>query len=71
MLSRAFSDRELDVVLASHQGYAEHYASHLEDADALIKVGESAADNSLDPQAVAAWTMVCNQIMNLDEALNK
>lgn len=71
VLSRAFSDRELDVVLASHQGYAEHYASHLEDADALIKVGESAADNSLDPQAVAAWTMVCNQIMNLDEALNK
>lgn len=71
VLCRDFSDRELKVVLATHRDYSAHYAAHPEDAVALIKVGESAADSSLNPQAIAAWTMVCNQIMNLDEALNK
>lgn len=71
VLGRSFSDQELKVVLAAYQNYAAHYVANLDDAAALIKVGESPADDSLDPQAVAAWTIVCNQIMNLDEALNK
>jgi cytochrome c553 len=71
VLSRSFSGLELKVVLAAHRDFARHYASHPDDAAALIKVGDSVADDSLKPQAVAAWTMVCNQIMNLDEALNK
>nr|WP_256199300.1 DUF1553 domain-containing protein [Verrucomicrobium spinosum] len=28
-------------------------------------------DPALDPTALAAWTMLCNQMMNLDEVLNK
>ena len=71
VLSRPFSDRELEIVLATYQDYAAHYAAHSDDAAALVKVGESPADMSLDPKAIAAWTIVCNQIMNLDEALNK
>ena len=71
VLSRPFSNRELDIVLASHQNYSDHYESHPEDAAALIKVGESTVDSTFDPETVAAWTMVCNQIVNLDEALNK
>lgn len=71
VLSRSFSDRELKLVLATLQDYTAHYAAHPEDATALIKIGESQADDQLDPQSLAAWTIVCNQIMNLDEALNK
>ena len=41
------------------------------DAKALVAVGESKADEKLDVSALAAWTMVCNQVLNLDEALNK
>ena len=37
----------------------------------LIAVGESTADASLDQPALAAYTMVANQLMNLDEVLNK
>ncbi|MCR9198038.1 MAG: DUF1553 domain-containing protein [Planctomycetaceae bacterium] len=71
VLSRPLTDRERPIVLQTWQDYRDHYTTHQKDADALIAVGESTADVALDPAALAAWTMVCNQIMNLDEALNK
>ena len=37
----------------------------------LIDVGESKADATMPPAELAAWTMVANQLMNLDEVLNK
>ena len=40
-------------------------------AKKLIAFGESEADPKHDPSRLAAWTMVCNQLMNLDEVLNK
>jgi hypothetical protein len=37
----------------------------------LIDVGDSSAGPSVAPAELAAWTMVANQLMNLDEVLNK
>ncbi len=37
----------------------------------LITVGESKADANLDQPTLAAYTMVANELMNLDEVLNK
>ena len=42
-----------------------------EDAKALISVGESKPDASLPEAEFAAWTMLANELMNLDEVLNK
>ena len=42
-----------------------------EDAKKLIAFGESKADPKLDASELAAWTMLANQLMNLDEVLNK
>ena len=36
-----------------------------------VAVGESKADPSIDPPTLAAWTMLTNELMNLDEVLNK
>ena len=71
VLSRTFTDQELQIVLDSHQEFAAHYATHPNDAAELLKVGDSPVNEKLEPQSLAAWTMTCNQIMNLDEALNK
>ena len=65
------SDREQAIVLTSKQELLAYYESKPEDAKALINVGDSKADEMLGVTALAAWTMVCNQVMNLDEVLNK
>jgi hypothetical protein len=49
----------------------DYYQSHPDDAAALVAVGESDASEPLDAAQLATWTMVCNQILNLDEVFNK
>ena len=54
--------------------YQEHLAGFRRDTSAaqkLITVGESKPHATLNPSELAAWTMVANLVMNLDEALNK
>ncbi|MCA9053317.1 MAG: DUF1553 domain-containing protein [Planctomycetaceae bacterium] len=71
VLGRRFDDRERPIVLADLAEYRRYYESQPEDAAALVAVGESQRDASLDAVSLAAWTMVSNEVMNLDEALNK
>jgi hypothetical protein len=47
------------------------YTTSTKDAEALLTVGETKADEKLPKPELAAWTMLCNQLMNLDEVLNK
>jgi hypothetical protein len=49
----------------------EHYRAQPEEARKLLAVGESRSDASLDAATLAAWTMLANQMLNLDEVLNK
>ena len=70
-LSRALKDRELEIVQSSKQHLLEYYQDHADDAKLLLAVGESKVDESMDDVTLATWTMVCNQILNLDEVLNK
>ena len=53
-----------------HTHYQELEANP-EAAKELIAVGESPPDETLDAVEVAAWTMIANLILNLDEVLNK
>ncbi len=71
VLSRPLAPHERDVVLAMQRDLLSHYKVNIADAKLLIAVGEMKADAKMDPSLLAAWTMVCNQMMNLDEALNK
>jgi hypothetical protein len=71
LLSRPFRPEEMSVVRASLDKLLLHYQANLEEAKKLIAVGESKADEKLDPATLAAWTMLANELMNLDEVLNK
>ncbi|TWU21973.1 DUF1553 domain-containing protein [Bythopirellula polymerisocia] len=71
LLSRHFRDEELAVVQASYDQLSTHYESHAEEAKELIAVGESPTDETMPATELAAWTMTVNQLMNLDEVLNK
>jgi hypothetical protein len=71
LLSRSWRTEELPAVQASLNELAGWYQGHVEEAKQLIATGESKADASLDPATLAAWTMLANEVMNLDEVLNK
>jgi hypothetical protein len=55
-------------VLAGHR---ERFAKDTEAATKLIAFGESKADPNLQPVELAAWTLVANLLLNLDEVINK
>jgi len=71
LLCRTLADDERQIVDAGLDRLLEHYASHPEQARQVVSVGESKADSRLDVHVLAAWTMLANELMNLDEALNK
>lgn len=48
-----------------------HFSDSPEDAAALLSVGASMRDGSLAVADHAAWTMVANLLLNLDEVLNR
>jgi mono/diheme cytochrome c family protein len=71
LLSRSFTEKELPVVTESIAELKKEFAAKPEEAKKLIVFGESKADAKLPPAELAAWTMLANEVLNLDEVLNK
>lgn len=71
LLARPLRSEENQVVEATLKELLDYYAAHDEDAKQLISVGETKPDAALNPATLAAWTMLANEMMNLDEVLNK
>ena len=71
LLARSWRAEETPAVQAALADLSVFYANHPEEAKLLIYVGESKPDASLDVPTLAAWTMLTNELMNLDEVLNK
>jgi hypothetical protein len=71
LLARPLRAEERKVVQSSLDTLLAFYQAHAKEAAELIAVGESKPDASLDVPTLAAWTMMANELMNLDEVLNK
>ncbi len=71
ILLRPFAAAELALMQDSYARLLVHYRAHREHAKALLGVGERKPAASLDPVELAAMTMLCNELLNLDEVLNK
>jgi hypothetical protein len=69
LLARPFRPEELPVVRKSLADLESFYRAHRKEAGELIAAGESKPDADLAPDTLAAWTMLVNQLMNLDEVL--
>jgi hypothetical protein len=63
--------KETAELVAAYKGQLAAFERDPEGAKKLIVVGESKPDPKLDPTELAAWTMIANLILNLDEVLNK
>jgi len=62
---------ETKALLAQTDLAKAQFSSTVEDAKALLAVGESKRNESLDAVEHAAWTATCLAILNLDETLTK
>jgi hypothetical protein len=49
----------------------KHYSSDPKAAHALVHAGESKASGGTPEPELASWTMIANEMLNLDETLNK
>ncbi len=71
VLCRPLRTEELPVLLESLQQLRSYYVSHTEDAKLLSRVGEYRWSEQLSVEQLAAWTMLCSELLNLDEVVNK
>ena len=62
---------ELRVLREGLEAHLAYYASNPAAAKKLLRVGEFPADPRLDPSVLAAYAMVCNTLLNLDEVVTK
>ncbi len=70
-LGRKPDEFMLKTLKNSYQNLKRLYLTSETAADELINIGESQADEQLDPIELASWTMLANQVFNLDEFITK
>jgi hypothetical protein len=71
LLARPLHEEELSIVRDSIKRLSAFYQSHSDDTTKLLAVGELKPNAAIEPALLAAWTMLANELMNLDEVLNK
>jgi hypothetical protein len=59
------------VLQKSFDEMQKHYAANPKDAHSLVSIGEKPRDRSIPEPELAAWTMIANEMLNLDETVNK
>jgi hypothetical protein len=71
LLARPLSNEEQAIAEGAFSDYRSYYTANPGDAGRMLAQGDSAPDPSLPVSEFAAYTMLTNQLMNLDEVLNK
>ena len=69
--ARAPDANDLAELSAALKDLTAHYANELEAANQLIMAGTTKPDPRSSASELAAWTMIGNVILNLDEAITK
>ena len=71
LLARPLTANERKIIESNAQDLIAEYQAAPKEAEKLLAVGELKADAKIPPVKLAAYTMVANELMNLDEVLNK
>ena len=71
LLARPLSAKERLIAHRSYDWFRGYYQAHEQEAGELLAEGERKADPALPRADYAAMAMLVNQLMNLDEVLNK
>ena len=71
LVARSFDEAERVVARRTYDSLLDAYEADTDAALELLAVGESPLDETLPAAESATWTMLVNQVLNLDEVLNK
>jgi len=71
VIARHPDTQELAELGAAFKDFLAHYTKQADAAKQLTAIGAVPADPATNPSELAAWTMVGNVILNLDEAITK
>jgi mono/diheme cytochrome c family protein len=71
VLARSFDAPELEIIKDSIASLSQYFQDNPDAAIELIKVGDSPVPADIATSELATYTMLANQVMNLDEVLNK
>ena len=69
--SRHPTETEMTILQQALEQHRKEYQAHPADAAAMLAVGEAPRVGGLQPTELAAWTIVANLLLNLDEAITK
>lgn len=71
VISRPLRMEEKGIVNESLNGLLEYYSAHESEANQLLGVGERKVSGKVPAGELAAWTMLVNELFNLDEVVSK
>jgi hypothetical protein len=71
VLARAPEPAEAKLVAESLAAHRARYAADVDAAGKLTRIGDSPVPAHIAPAELAAWTLVANTVLNLDEALTR
>ncbi|MCC6512212.1 MAG: DUF1553 domain-containing protein, partial [Pirellulaceae bacterium] len=70
-VSRPPTDEEAKLLLSTLDKFLERYADKTKDAQDLLNVGQSQPATTISPNELAAYTLLANLILNLDETVTR
>ncbi len=71
VLARSADDFELQQLGSALDGFEKRFSEDEAAAKALISTGQSKPRDTLDSRRLAAWTLLANLVLNLDESVNR
>ena len=69
VISRAPTTDELDLLVADLNLFEKDFSNNIEAAKKLLNIGEKKVDTNFQPAKHAAYTLVANILLNLDETI--
>ncbi|MBI4664232.1 MAG: hypothetical protein HY735_36010 [Verrucomicrobia bacterium] len=70
-LGRTPTSEELDRIREGYETELEHFLKHRADANQLVNVGATPPPANVDVVELAAWTVISQVLLNLDETITK
>jgi len=69
--ARDIKPQELQLIMLAFTKQQRNFMLDKDGVEGLLSTGESPVDDKFDRTDLAAWTMVCNLVLNLDEVLTQ